>query len=99
MESFIGTLGVLDVTNVGSSFDTQRSLNEAQNSLYNRLVGLATDCHYSSGQAVDDVAIDVANTITPGEVRDLDRGLHKLNAWAVISVDGSSECITVERDH
>ena len=97
MEALIRRLGLLDVTDITSTFNTQRSLNAAQNTLDKPLDPLLRDCHVGYGQVVDDIDITVASTITPGEMAVLEKALRKLNAWAVVSTGAPSVCAVPQR--
>ena len=97
MEALIRRLGLLDVTDITPTLNTQRSLNAAQNTLDKPLDPLLRDCHVTYGQVVDDIDITVAGTITPGEMAVLEKALRKLNAWAVVSTGGPSVCTVPQR--
>ena len=100
MESVIQGLGLLDITDITSTFNTQRSLNAAQDTLNKPLDPLLRDCHVSYGQGVDVIDITAASTITSSEIAILDRALRRLNAWAIVSVGGSSQCaVAANRNH
>lgn len=92
MEALIRQLGLLDVTDLAPTFNTQRSLSAARNTLDKPLDPLLRDCHVGYGQVVDDIDITVASTITPGEMAVLEEALRKLNAWAVVSTGEPSVC-------
>ena len=92
LASVIRHLGLLDVTDITSTFSSQRSLTAAQSTLDKPLDPLGRDCHVGYGQVVDAIDITVASTITPNEIAVLEHALGKLNAWAIISTGGPSVC-------
>ena len=92
VDSTLRRLGLLDVSAILPTLDTVAELRRAFDSLRAPLDPIARACHVSWGEGVDDIAITVADTITPAELAVLDHALRSLPAWAVIQRTGSSTC-------
>jgi hypothetical protein len=94
VNSVLARLGILDMTNVQSTLDTDREINRINSSLDRSFLPIARDCHLTWGAGNDVVYVTVADTITPPEVATIDRGLATVHAWAVIRRGGHSMCAT-----
>ena len=90
-------VGLLDVTDLSTVFDTATELDAAQAALNRRLDAMFKDCHLSDGQQVDDIDVDITTNVTVAETAALEDALHALNAWAVVRQAGTSQCATLSR--
>jgi hypothetical protein len=86
--------GLLDVSTILPVHNTQRQLASETDALDHPLGAALADCHASWGDGTDAIIVSVATTITPVEVQAMDNAIRRLHSWAVIEVQGSSECAT-----
>lgn len=92
LDSLLGRLGLLDMTQVQSALLNQQESQGVDAQVGRRLDPILKDCHLSYGVGGDVLDVTVSSTITPAELATVHRTLARVPAWTLIRRGGPSLC-------